>query len=205
LGLYVQGSEGASKWGLILEDIKQRGAEDILVICTDNLTGFSEVITDIYPRAIVQKCIVHQVRNSLRYVDSKDIKKVSADLRKIYTSTSLEQAQIALDAFEVKWSKQYAYILKQWRNNWDELMAFMNFPTEMRRMIYTTNPVEAVHRIMRKLIKSKAAWVSSTALTKQLYLSLMHNKKSWCRRAYKWAVIQRSIIDKYPERIPKKT
>jgi len=205
LGLYVQGSEGASKWGLILEDLKQRGIEDIFVVCTDNLTGFSEVIADVFPRTIVQKCVVHQVRNSLRYVDSKDAKKVVADLRKIYTATSLEQAQIALDAFEVKWSKQYSYIVQQWRKNWDELMAFMNFSKEMRRMIYTTNPVEAVHRIMRKLIKSKAAWVSPTALTKQLYLSLMQNKKSWCRKAYRWIEVQRSIMEKYPERIPRKT
>lgn len=203
LGLYVQGSEGAGKWGIILEDLKRRGIEDILVMCTDNLTGFSEVITDIFPRTIIQKCIVHQVRNSLKYVDSKDTKKVTAALRQIYSAPTLEQAQSALLAFEVKWSKQYQYIIDQWRKNWGELMAFMDFDPGMRRMIYTTNPVEALHRIMRKLIKSKAAWVSQTALTKQLYLSLMHNKKSWCKKARGWTEVQRSIMDKYPERVPK--
>lgn len=203
LGLYVQGSEGASKWALILEDFKRRGVTDILVMCTDNLTGFSEVISDVFPQTIIQKCIVHQVRNSLKYVDSKDTKKIAGALRKIYTSPTLEQAESALLAFEVEWSKQYQYIVDQWRKNWGELMAFMDFAPGMRKMIYTTNPVEALHRIIRKLIKSKAAWVSSTALIKQLYLSLMHNKKSWCRKANGWASIQRSIIESYPDRVPK--
>ena len=203
LGLYVQGSEGASKWGIILEDLKRRGIADILVMCTDNLTGFSEVITDVFPQTIVQKCVVHQVRSSLRYVDSKDTKKVVADLRKIYTAPTMEQAESALTTFEVKWSKKYQYIVDQWRKNWDELMAFMDFNPGMRKMIYTTNPVEALHRIMRKLIKSKAAWVSQTALIKQLYLSLMHNKKSWSKKAHGWTQIQRSIMEKYPERVSK--
>lgn len=203
LGLYVQGSEGASKWGLILEDLKSRGITDILVMCTDNLTGFSEVITDVFPRTIVQKCVVHQVRNSLKYVDSKDTKKVIVDLRKVYTAATTEEAETALAAFAVTWSKKYQYIVDQWSKNWTELMAFMDFVPGMRKMIYTTNPVEALHRIMRKLIKSKAAWVSQTALIKQLYLSLMHNKKSWCKKAFGWTQIQRSIMENYPERVPK--
>ncbi|GAA4734316.1 IS256 family transposase [Pedococcus ginsenosidimutans] len=201
LGLYVQGSEGASRWGIILEDLKRRGIADVLVMCTDNLTGFSEVIGEVFPKTIVQKCIVHQVRSSLKYVDSKDIKKVTMDLRKIYTAPTLEQAESALLAFEVKWSNKYQYIVDQWRGNWEELMAYMNFNSGMKKMIYTTNPVEALHRIMRKLIKSKAAWVSQTALTKQLYLSLMHNKKSWAKKANGWTEIQRSILEKYSDRI----
>ncbi|GAA5221596.1 IS256 family transposase [Membranihabitans marinus] len=201
LGLYVQGSEGASRWGIILEDLKRRGIADVLVMCTDNLTGFSEVIGEVFPKTIVQKCIVHQVRSSLKYVDSKDIKKVTTDLRKIYTAPTLEQAESALMAFEVKWSNKYQYIVQQWRGNWEELMAYMNFNSGMKKMIYTTNPVEALHRIMRKLIKSKAAWVSQTALTKQLYLSLMHNKKSWAKKASGWTEIQRSILEKYSDRI----
>jgi transposase-like protein len=204
LGLYVQGNEGASKWGLILNDLKQRGLEDVLVMCTDNLTGFSEVITEAFPKTIVQKCIVHQVRNSLRYVDERDRKKVASDLRKVYTSVSREQAKSALKAFAVKWGKKYEYIVDQWEKNWDELMAYLDFPIGMQKMIYTTNPVEALHRVMRKLIKSKAAWVSTTALTKQLYLSLMQNQKSWKRNAYGWKQIQRDIMMQYPERIPKK-
>ena len=201
LGMHIQAQEGAGRWGLVLEDLKQRGVEDILVICTDDLTGFSAVISEVFPQAVLQKCIVHQVRNSLKYVDEKDRKKVASDLRKIYTATSTQQAQISLDAFAVKWSKKYNYIVKQWQDKWEELMAFMNFPKDMRRMIYTTNPVEALHRIIRKIIKGKAAWVSDTALIKQLYLSLRQNEKSWRRRAYNWVAIQRDLLDLYSERI----
>lgn len=203
LGMYIQSSEGASRWGIILEDLRSRGVSDILVICTDDLTGMSSVIADIYPGSIVQKCIVHQMRNSLRFVDDKDLKKVAADLKKIYTAATLESAELALESFGVVWNAKYPGIEKKWRSNWGELMAFMDFSTDMRRMIYTTNPVEALHRIIRKLIKSKAAWVSDTALIKQVYLSLMHNEKSWRKNAYHWKSIQRDLIEKYGERIQK--
>jgi len=202
LGLYVQGNEGANRWGLILEDLKSRGVEDILVMCTDNLKGFSQVIQEVYPATIIQKCMVHQMRNSLKYVDEKDRKKVCSDLRKIYKSVNSEAAKSALMSFEQKWGKQYGYILRQWQSNWEELMAFMDFPKQMRRMIYTTNPVEALHRIIRKLIKGKAAWVSDQALIKQIYLSLMHNKKSWAKKAYDWTSIQRELLELYPDRVP---
>lgn len=201
LGMYIQAQEGAGRWGLVLEDLKKRGVADILVVCTDDLTGFSAVIGEVFPQAILQKCIVHQVRNSLKYVDEKERKAVAADLRKIYASTSVEQAQIALEAFAVKWGKKYGYIVQQWQDKWGELMAFMDFPKDMRRMIYTTNPVEALHRIMRKIIKGKAAWVSDTALVKQIYLSLMYNKKSWKKNTRGWKAIQRDLLELYGERI----
>lgn len=205
LGLYINaGGEGAKNWGIVMEDLKSRGLEDILVICTDNLSGFSEQIQEVYPFSIVQKCIVHQMRNSLKYVDESDRKVVSKGLRKVYTSTTEEKAITALAAFEVEWGPKYSYIVTQWRANWTELMAFLDFPLSMRKMIYTTNPVEALHRIMRKLVKSKAAWVSDTALIKQLYLSITHNEKSWKRKAYGWVAIQRDIMELYPERIPQK-
>ena len=202
LGMYVQANEGANRWGLVLQDLKSRGVEDVLVICTDNLSGFSGVIHEEFPRSIVQKCIVHQVRNSLKYVDEKDRKAVIKDLRKIYTGSTREAAHGALEAFSAKWSGKYSYIVKQWQSNWDELMAFLDFPQEMRRMIYTTNPVEALHRIIRKVIKGKAAWVSDQALVKQLFVTLMHNEKSWRRRAYGWKAIQRDLHKLYPERVP---
>ena len=205
LGLYINaGGEGARKWGLVMEDLKTRGVVDILVVCTDDLQGFSHQIQEVFPHSIVQKCIVHQVRNSLKYVDEGDRKAVGKDLRQIYTSPTQEAAHTALSAFEVEWGKKYSYISKQWNANWDELMAFLDFPSSMRKMIYTTNPVEALHRIMRKLVKSKAAWVSETALLKQLYLSINKNEKSWKRKAYGWTAIQRDIMELYPERIPLK-
>jgi len=201
LGIYVQGSEAARHWGLILEDLRKRGVADILVMCTDNLSGFSQAINEVFPDTIVQKCMVHQVRNSLRYVDEKDRKKVSSALRKIYTVTGREQAQTALETFAVQWGDKYGYIVEQWQDNWEELMAFLDFSKHMRRMIYTTNPVEALHRIIRKLVKAKAAWVSETALIKQIFLSLMHNEKSWKRKAYGWKSIQRDLLENYKERI----
>lgn len=205
LGLYINsGGEGAKKWGMVMEDLKSRGVRDILVICTDDLQGFSEQIQEVFPASVIQKCIVHQMRNSLKYVDEADKKAVIKDLRQIYTSTTEEAAKTALSAFEATWGKKYKYIVKQWRENWTELMAFLDFPLPMRKMIYTTNPVEALHRIMRKLIKSKAAWTSETALLKQLYLSITKNQKSWKRKAHGWTSIQRAIMELYPERIPRK-
>jgi putative transposase len=205
LGLYINsGGEGAKKWGMVMEDLKARGVVDILVICTDDLSGFSEQIQEVFPASVIQKCIVHQMRNSLKYVDEADRKAVIKDLRQVYTSTTEEGAKTALSAFEVTWGKKYKYIVKQWSENWTELMAFLDFPLPMRKMIYTTNPVEALHRIMRKLVKSKAAWSSETALLKQLYLSLTRNEKSWKRKAHGWTSIQRAIMELYPERIPVK-
>jgi len=205
LGLYINsGGEGAKKWGMVMEDLKARGVADILVVCTDDLQGFSEQIQEVFPASIIQKCIVHQMRNSLKYVDEADRKAVTKDLRQVYTSATEEGAKTALSAFEATWGKKYRYIVKQWTENWLELMAFLDFPLPMRRMIYTTNPVEALHRIMRKLVKSKAAWVSDTALLKQLYLSINRNEKSWKRKAFGWTAIQREIMEQYPERIPQK-
>ncbi len=161
-----------------MEDLKARGIADILVVCTDDLNGFSEQIQEAFPYSIIQKCIVHQMRNSLKYVDEGDRKAVVKDLRQIYSQTTAEAAKTALQAFEVVWGKKYKYIVRQWNENWGELMAFLDFPISMRKMIYTTNPVEALHRIMRKLVKSKSAGVSETALLKQLYLSINKNEKS---------------------------
>lgn len=203
LGLYINQSEGAYNWGLVLQDLKKRGVEDILVICTDNLKGFSETIQEEYPRAIKQKCIVHQVRNSMKYVDDKDAKKVVVALRKIYSAPTEQAALSALELFRQQWGKTYGYIVENWEQAWEELMAYMNFGSHIRRMIYTTNPVEALHRIIRKIVKGKAAWVSETALLKQIYLALMHNEKSWKRTAYNWKTIQREVMEKYPELINK--
>lgn len=203
LGLYINQSEGAYNWGLVLQDLKKRGVEDILVICTDNLKGFSETIQEEYPRAIKQKCIVHQVRSSLKYVDDKDAKKVVVALRKIYSAPTEQAAISAFELFKQQWGTSYEYIVEQWEQAWEELMAFMNFGSHIRRMIYTTNPVEALHRIIRKIVKGKAAWVSETALLKQIYLALMHNEKSWKKSAYNWKSIQREIMCKYPELINK--
>jgi len=201
LGMYVSDSEGAKSWGLVLEDLHRRGVEDVLFFCTDNLKGFSESIKAVYPTSIIQKCIVHQMRNSTRFCDDKDRKEVVKDLKKIYRAANRVQAQIHLEAFAAKWGKKYSHVVKSWTNNWEELTAFMDYPQDLRRILYTTNPVEALHRIIRKLVKNKAAWVSDQALIKQLYLSLKYNEKSWKKKTYNWKVCQRAMIDHFGERV----
>ncbi len=200
LGMYLCESEGSRQWGLILEDIKRRGVEDVFFFCVDGLVGFKDVIKTVFPYSIVQRCIVHMIRTSTRYVAEKDRKAVCADLRKIYTSATRGLALISLEAFKNKWDKKYKEISPKWEENWDELMAFMDYSEHIRRMIYTTNPVEALHRVMRKVTKSKGAWVNDKALLKQLYLILRYNEKSWKRTAFGWTAIQRELIDKFGDR-----
>jgi len=143
---------------------------------------------------------VHKVRNSVRFVSDKERKRMCSDLRKIYTSANRSEAMIALEVFEKKWPKRGPKIAEKWRADWDELMVFMDFSEHIRRMIYTTNPIEALHRIIRRIVKSKGAWVSERALRKQLFLSLQQNEKSWKRKAFHWLVIQQELEDKFGER-----
>lgn len=199
LGLYLSDNEGSRQWGLILEDIKRRGVEDVLFFCVDGLKGFKEVIDEVYPQSIVQRCIVHMIRNSTRFVSDRDIRAVCADLKKVYSAADRQQAEIALEAFGQKWVK-YSEIKPKWEENWNELMAFMDYGSNIRRMIYTTNPVEALHRIMRKVTKTKGAWVNDKGLLKQLYLALKYNEKSWKRKAFNWLPIHRELTDKFGSR-----
>ena len=200
LGLYLSQSEGARQWGLILEDIKRRGVEDVLFFSVDGLTGFKDVIEQSFPCSALQRCIVHKIRNSTRYVSDKDIKAVCRDLRKIYTASDREQALIALEAFGEQWNAKYKEIKVSWEADWDDLMVFMDYGENIRRMIYTTNPVEAVHRVMRKVTKTKGAWSNDKGLLKQLYLTLKYNEKSWKRTAFNWKVIQRELMEHFGER-----
>lgn len=199
LGLYLNETEGARHWGLILEDIKKRGVEVVLFFCVDGLKGFKEVIGSVYPHSIVQRCVVHMIRSSTRFVSDKDLKKLCADLRKVYTASDREQASNALAVFGEKWDGKYKEVRQKWEENWSELMAFMDYKADIRRMIYTTNPVEALHRVMRKVTKTKGAWNSDKALLKQLYLTLKYNERSWKRTAYNWKIIQRELIDHFGE------
>lgn len=201
LGLYLDASEGAKQWGMVLQDLQERGVEDVLVFCTDNLAGFTEAMEGVYPATVIQKCLVHKVRNTTRFVDDRDLRAVNAGLKAVYTSENRAAAETAFAAFKVDWGGKYARLVSSWERDWEELFAFMDFPVGLRKMIYTTNPVEALHRIIRKFTKGKAAWVSDTALVKQLYLCLMHNEKSWRRKARGWKAIMRSLLEEYGERI----
>lgn len=200
LGLYIDGAESSSNWSIVLDNLKSRGVEDLMFVCIDGLSGFKQAIQGVYPNAIVQRCIVHKVRNSVRFVSDKERKRMCSDLRKIYTSANRSEAMIALEVFEKKWPKRGPKIAEKWRADWDELMVFMDFSEHIRRMIYTTNPIEALHRIIRRIVKSKGAWVSERALRKQLFLSLQQNEKSWKRKAFHWLVIQQELEDKFGER-----
>jgi len=200
LGLYLNESEGARQWGLILEDIKRRGVEDVLFFSVDGLTGFKEVIEQVFPISALQRCIVHKIRNSTRYVSEKDRKAICTDLKKIYTSSDRFQALLALTAFGEKWDSKYKEIKLSWIADWDELMVFMDYSQNIRRMIYTTNPVEAVHRVMRKVTKTKGAWSNDRGLLKQLYLTLKYSQKSWKGKAHYWIVIQRELMEYFGER-----
>lgn len=200
LGLYMDEVESANTWGLILEDLRNRGVEDIIFACIDGLKGFKSSIEQVFPQTIVQRCIVHKIRNSLRFISDKEKKPICADLRTVYGAADEGQAKIALEAFRIKWGKHGERIAKSWEQDWEELMAFMAFGKHIRRMIYTTNPVEAVHRIIRKATKTKGAWISEKALTKQLYLTITRNEKSWKKAAYHWNAIQIELIDKFGDR-----
>lgn len=203
LGIYVSQSESASQWGIILEDLQKRGLEDIFIVCIDGLSGFKEAIQEVYPKATVQRCIVHKIRNSVRFVADKNKRAICRDLRKVYTSTSKEQAKIALEVFKESWGKQGKRISELWEKDWEELMAFMDFSSAIRRMIYTTNPVEALHRVIRKVTKSKGAWVSEKALIKQIYLTLINSEDSWKKKAFNHKSIQEELAEKYGQRFTK--
>lgn len=200
LGIYLSENESASEWGMILEDLRRRGVEDIMIISIDGLTGFKQAIEQVFPKTMVQRCIVHKIRNSVRFVAHKDRKKLCADLRKVYTAANRTQASMALSAFRSKWGKHGKRIAESWEEDWEELMSFMDFGKNIRRIMYTTNPVEALHRIIRKVTKSKGAWVSEKALTKQLYLILVKNEKSWKRKAFNFNAIQLELIEKFGDR-----
>ena len=201
LGLYIDQAEGARFWGRTLEDIRDRGVEDVLFFSIDGLKGFPEVIQQIFPKSIIQRCIVHMIRTSLRYVSYTDYKAICKDLRTIYTANDEPEAKRALMAFADKWDPKYPEISNKWEANWVELSAFFDFPVDIRRMIYTTNAVEALHRLLRKTTKTKGAMVNDNALIKILYLTLINNKKTWKRRARNWPTILSTLRREFGERI----
>lgn len=202
LGLYIGESEGARQWGRILENIKERGVLDVIFFCVDGLKGFKEVIESIYPRSYVQRCIVHMVRTSVKHVSWKDLREVCKDLKKMYGKENADSALVELERFDEKWGESYPEIAEKWRASWTELSVSFDYPDALRRATYTTNAVEALHRIMRKSTKTKGAFINDTALEKQLYLTLQYNKKSWQRKTRGWPAIIRVLRREFPDRIP---
>lgn len=186
LGLYLSESEGANFWLSVLSDLQNRGVEDILIACVDGLTGFPEAINSIYPQTEVQLCVIHQIRNSIKYVASKHHKAFMADLKPVYRAVSKEAAETALDELEAKWGQQYPVVLLSWRRKWENLSAYFRYPANIRKVIYTTNAIESVHRQFRKLTKTKGAFPNENSLLKLLYLGLMNAQEKWTMPIQSW-------------------
>lgn len=186
LGLYLAESEGANFWLGVLTDLQNRGVKDILIASVDGLTGFPEAIQAIYPKTEVQLCIVHQIRNSLRYVGSKHHKAFMVDLKRVYQALNREAAESALDELELTWGERYPIVIQSWRRKWENLSVYFRYPEPIRKVIYTTNSIEAVHRQFRKLTKTKGGFPNDNSLLKLLYLGTQNASKKWTMPIRNW-------------------
>lgn len=202
LGFWIGAHESAKFWLGVLTDLQHRGVKDILIACTDNLTGFSEAIQASFPLTAIQKCVVHQIRTSLKYVSYKDLKAVTAALRPVYTAPTEEAALRALAAFEEQWGKQYPWCVKSWRANWAEIATCFAYPPAVRKLIYTTNMIESFHRQLRKVTKTKATFPTDDALQKSLYLAMQDITRKWTMRVPHWGQILLQLSILFPGRIP---
>jgi len=186
LGLYLSESEGANYWLSVLTDLQNRGIEDILIACVDGLTGFPEAINSIYPETEVQLCVIHQIRNSMKYVASKNQKEFMADLKHVYKAMTKAAGELALQDLDAKWGKQYPLVIQSWQRKWDNLSVYFKYPDYVRKAIYTTNAVEAVHRQFRKLTKTKGAFPNENSLMKLLYAGILNASKKWTMPIQNW-------------------
>lgn len=201
LGIWIGENEAAKFWLSVLNELKNRGVQDILIVAVDNLTGFSEAVAACYPEAEIQKCIVHQIRNSIRYVSYKDVKKITSDLRPIYTASSEAAASEALNQFEAAWGEKYPLIVRSWRQNWAEIATFFKYPPEIRKLIYTTNIIESYHRQLRKVTKGKSIFPSDEASLKMLYLATQDVLRKWTGRIPNWGQILLQLSIFFPDKV----
>lgn len=196
LGMYVSENEGANFWLSVLTDLQNRGVKDLLIACIDNLNGFSEAINSVYPKTEVQSCIVHQIRNSLKYVASKNQKEFMTDLKEVYRAPSKDFAEEKLKVLSEKWEKKYPVVINSWNNNWHKLSTYFKYTEAIRKIIYTTNTIEGFHRQVRKVTKNKTAFTTDMALLKLIYLAQRNIGKKWTQPLQNWSltVSQLSII-----------
>jgi transposase-like protein len=202
LGLWVGEAEGAKFWLSVLTELKNRGVEDILIAAVDGLKGFPEAIESVYPKTQIQLCIVHMIRNSMRYVPWKERKKVAADLRTIYTAPTLEAAEQGLDAFEDKWGDQYPMVVRSWRANWANLTPFFDYPPDLRKVIYTTNAIESINSQLRKVVKKKGAFPTADSVRKVMYLAMTRASERWSRPVKDWAKALNHLAVVFEGRVP---
>lgn len=201
LGMYVAESEGAHFWLSVLTDLQQRGVKDILIACIDNLKGFAEAIATIFPQADVQSCIVHQIRNSLKYVASKDVDSFLKDLKQVYQAPGKQAGEQQLTELQNKWGEKYPVIIESWQRNWEKLSTYFRYPEPIRRLIYTTNAIEGFHRQLRKVTKTKGAFTSDIALLKLIYLAQERIAKKWTHPLQNWNQILGQMVILFPNRI----
>jgi putative transposase len=186
LGIWIGENESASFWLGVCNDLRNRGITDILIACKDGLSGFSEAINTVFPQTEIQLCVIHQIRNSLKYVSYKDQKALMVDLKAVYQALTLEEAEMAFAAFKEKWGKKHSIVIRSWENNWLELTTYFKYPHEVRRMIYTTNIIEGYHRQLRKVTKTKTAYPTDESLRKIIYLATMEAAKKWSMPVRNW-------------------
>lgn len=201
LGMYISESEGAKFWLQVLTDLNNRGIEDILIACTDNLKGFSEAILSIFPKAEIQTCIVHQIRNSLKYVSAKNRQEFIEDLRLVYKADTKDIAEQELDSLAEKWEKKYPVVITSWRNNWEKLSTYFQYTKPIRKIIYTTNIVEGYNRQIRKVTKTKGAFTNDMALLKLIYLATLNIKKKWVGPIQDWGNTVQQLSIKFENRL----
>lgn len=202
IGMYVSQSEGANFWLSVLTDLKARGMKDMLIACIDNLKGFPEAISNIFPQTIIQTCIVHQIRNSMKYVASKDQKEFMKDLKPVYQAPNLDTARMEFEKLQDKWSKKYPVVTDSWERNWDNLTSYFAYDEHIRRLIYTTNAVEGFHRQVRKVTKTKGVFPNDIALQKLIYLAVMSISKKWTQPLQNWALTAGQLRIKFGDRMP---
>jgi len=200
LGMWIDTSESASFWLSVLTDLKARGVEDVLIASTDNLKGFTDAIKTVFPKAVTQLCVVHQIRNSMRYVVWKDKKQFVVDLKSVYGAANRESALNALTDFEEKWGSKYAYAIKSWKENWENLTSYFDYPMEIRKIIYTTNVIESLNNCIRKYTKSKSVFPDDQSVLKSIYLSIMNVQKKWNHTVRNWGLILSQFLIIFEER-----
>lgn len=201
LGIYISESEGANFWLQVLTDLNNRGIEDILIASIDNLKGFAEAIRSVYPKTEIQSCIVHQIRNSLKFISSKDQKEFMRDLKKVYRADTKTTAEVELDSLADKWGNKYPVVIDSWRKNWDKLSTYFEYTAPIRKLIYTTNPIEGYHRQIRKVTKTKGAFSSEMALLKLVYLATMRIQEKWTSPIPNWGLTIQQLAIHFEGRI----
>ena len=202
LGMWVGENESAKYWLSILNGLRNRGVEDILIACVDGLTGFDNAIEAVYPKTEIQQCIIHQIRNTTRFVSYKDIKALMADLKRVYAAANEETALYELEAFGEKWNAKYPKIAQSWEANWSKLSTYFKYPQEVRTLIYTTNAIEGFNRQLRKVTKSKSVFPTDDSLLKMLYLAMMDITKKWTGKRRDWGIIHSQLEVFFADRLP---